>query len=269
MEREVIPIKTLRFSYRMAFHYNQPVKRHRFFLRCFPQNTVRQHVEELDYTVEPGVDLTFDNDHFGNRTADGLISKPHAGIQVLVTGKIRTGLDIYEDLEPDSMKAGLFRYPSKYTQPGEALKAYYDELALETVEGDYEKVLCIMHGLSDRMYYEKDVTDIDTTAEKALVLGRGVCQDYAHIMLALCRMERIPSRYVVGLMLGEGVTHAWIEVLCKGYWYGFDPTNNLLVNDDYIKFSHGRDYEDCLVNKGFFTGVTAQHQEVEAMVLEQ
>ena len=63
------------------------------------------------------------------------------------------------------------------------------------------------------------------------------------------------------LMRGEGVTHAWIEALCKGYWYGFDPTNNLLVNDDYIKFSHGRDYEDCLVNKGFFTGITTQQQE--------
>ncbi len=253
----------------MAFHYNQPVKRHHIFLRCFPQNTVRQHVEELNYTVEPSVDLTFDNDHFGNQTADGLILRPHSGMQVLVKGKVRTGLDIYEDLESDGMKAGLFRYPSKYTRPGEALKAYHKELALDTAEGDYEKVLRIIRSLSDRMCYERDVTDINTTAEVALALGCGVCQDHAHVMLALCRMERIPSRYVVGLMRGEGVTHAWIEVLCKGYWYGFDPTNDLLVNDDYIKFSHGRYYEDCLVNKGIFTGVTAQQQEIEAMVSEQ
>jgi transglutaminase-like putative cysteine protease len=262
-------MKTLRFFYRMAFHYNQPVKGHYIFLRCFPKNTVRQHIEELDYTIEPLADMAFDNDHFGNRTADCLIAQPHSGIQVMIRGKVRTGLDIYEDLESDSMKACLFRYPSKYTQPGDALKAYHQELALDTIDGDYEKVLCIMRNLSERMRYEKDVTDINTTAEEALTLGCGVCQDHAHIMLALCRMERIPSRYVVGLLQGEGVTHAWVETLCKGYWYGFDPTNNLLVNDDYIKFSHGRDYEDCLVNKGFFTGATAQQQEIEAMVSEQ
>ncbi len=257
------------FSYRLSFFYKQPVKGHHVFLRCFPQNTARQHVEELDYTIDPKVDFAFDDDHFGNQTAYGLISRSHSGLQVSVTGKIRTGMDIYEAVEPDNMKASLFRYPSKYTQPGEALKAYHKALALDTVEGDYEKVLRVMRSLSDKMHYEADVTDIKTTAEEAFVLGRGVCQDYAHIMLTICRMEKIPVRYVVGLMRGEGVTHAWIEALCKGYWYGFDPTNNLLVNDDYIKFSHGRDYEDCLVNKGFFTGITTQQQEIEAIVSEQ
>ena len=257
------------FSYRLAFYYNEPVKEHHIVLRCFPQNTARQYVEELDCTNEPKVDFSYDDDHFGNRAAYGCIARPHSGLQVQVKGKVRTGLDIYEAQEPDALKVSVFRYPSKYTQPGEALKAYHKELCLDTAENDYEKVLRVMRSLPERMRYESDITSINTTAEEAFALGRGVCQDHAHIMLAICRMEKIPVRYVVGLMQGEGVTHAWVEALCKGYWYGFDPTNNLLVNDDYIKFSHGRDYEDCLVNKGFFTGVAAQKQEVEALVSEQ
>ncbi len=195
-------MKTLRFFYRMAFHYNQPVKGHYIFLRCFPKNTVRQHIEELDYTIERVADMAFDNDHFGNRTADCLIAQPHSGIQVMIRGKVRTGLDIYEDLESDSMKACLFRYPSKYTQPGDALKAYHQELALDTIDGDYEKVLCIMRNLSERMRYEKDVTDINTTAEEANAFG---CVS-VRITLILCWHSPNGAdsvRYVGGVVAGR------------------------------------------------------------------
>ncbi|MDR3271001.1 MAG: transglutaminase family protein, partial [Peptococcaceae bacterium] len=258
-------MKVLHFTYQMTSRFDQPVSEHYIFLRCFPQSTVRQQVENVQCAIDPQVILSCDDDHFGNHTASGRILSAHSELLVAVSGQVRTGLDIYEALEPDRMKVSLFRYATPFTRPGEALSAYFQELQLDAWLGTYEKALHIMQRLAARLHYEPGVTDIRTLAEDAFVQGNGVCQDYAHIMLALCRMAKIPARYVVGLLQGEGVTHAWVEVWCQSYWYGFDPTNNLLVNDDYIKFSHGRDYEDCLVNKGFFIGGSAQQQQIGAL----
>ena len=103
---------------------------------------------------------------------------------------------------------------------------------------------------------------------RLMEMGKGVCQDYAHILIALCHMDGIGARYVVGFMIGEGATHAWVEIMCGGYWYGLDPTNNLMVDETYIKLSHGRDYNDCTVVRGSFYRQASQHQEVYVSVEE-
>ena len=64
-------------------------------------------------------------------------------------------------------------------------------------------------------------------------LGCGVCQDYSHIMIALCQMSRIPARYVVGMLMGEGLSHAWVEIYDGGAWRGIDPTNHTIVGDQH------------------------------------
>ena len=81
-------------------------------------------------------------------------------------------------------------------------------------------------------------------------------------------MKKIPCRYVTGMMLGEGKSHAWVEVYSDGMWIGMDPTNSQLVDDFYIKIAHGRDYSDCLVNQGIFTGNVTQIQEISVNVEE-
>ena len=78
----------------------------------------------------------------------------------------------------------------------------------------------------------------------------------------------IPARYVNGLMIGEGYTHAWVEAYLEDGWYGFDPTNNLHIDDYYIKLAHGRDYRDCTVDKGCFLGSAAQKQKIYVNVEE-
>lgn len=93
------------------------------------------------------------------------------------------------------------------------------------------------------------------------MMMRGVCQDEAHIMLALLRMKGIPCRYVMGYMLGEGSTHAWVEVLREEKWIGMDPTNRRMVNDEYITVSAGRDANDCPVNRGIFSGMAKQQSQ--------
>ena len=253
----------------MKFTYDTKIHSHHVQLKCFPKDDSRQQIEDLKFNVEPPSELSLDTDHFGNQTGCGYIEQKHSAFSIKVKGLARTGLNIYEDIELDEMKTKMFCYASEYTKIGESLEAYHAFLSMDPNQEVYEKTLYIMRKLAEDLTYSPGVTDTETTAEEAMKIKSGVCQDFSHIMLALCRMEKIPVRYVVGMMQGEGASHAWVEACCKGYWYGFDPTNNLLVDDQHIKFSHGRDYGDCMINKGFFIGDTKQTQDVEVVVLEQ
>ncbi len=105
--------------------------------------------------------------------------------------------------------------------------------------------------------YQKNVTNVHTKAGEALKLKKGVCQDYAHIFIAMARANKIPTRYVSGYLnqgkkfLGASFMHAWVEAYIPELgWTGFDPTNNLLVDENFIKVSHGADYTDCAPIKG-------------------
>jgi transglutaminase-like putative cysteine protease len=105
--------------------------------------------------------------------------------------------------------------------------------------------------------FDPEPTNVHTTATEVLELGKGVCQDYTHIFLAIARRNRIPCRYVSGYLnqggklMGSAVMHAWAETYIPGYgWCGFDPTNNLMADSNYIKAAHGSDYSDCSPIKG-------------------
>ena len=105
--------------------------------------------------------------------------------------------------------------------------------------------------------YRHDVTGVDTTAEEALSVGAGVCQDYAHVMIAACRALGIPARYVSGHLVGEGGTHAWVEVAADepgpAFW-GFDPTHDRPVGLSYVPIATGRDYDDVAPTSGTYVG---------------
>jgi hypothetical protein len=105
--------------------------------------------------------------------------------------------------------------------------------------------------------YQKNATTVATKADDALKLKKGVCQDYAHIFIAMARQNKIPTRYVSGYLnqgkkfLGASFMHAWVEAYIPELgWVGFDPTNNLMVDENFIKVSHGADYSDCTPIKG-------------------
>ena len=118
--------------------------------------------------------------------------------------------------------------------------------------------------------YTPGSTTIKTTAEEALAQGKGVCQDYAHVMLAVCRNLGLASRYIAGMLGGEGATHAWVEIYHEGRWVGLDPTHNRLIDDNYITIAHGRDYRDCMLDIGIFSGANVtQTQWVNVSVHEQ
>ena len=106
--------------------------------------------------------------------------------------------------------------------------------------------------------YAHGVTSIATTAAEALAGGRGVCQDSAHVMIALCRAAGLPARYVSGHLLGEGGTHAWVEAIIAesagARAVAFDPCNGRRAGMDYLTVATGRDYTDVAPTSGTYLG---------------
>jgi transglutaminase-like putative cysteine protease len=106
--------------------------------------------------------------------------------------------------------------------------------------------------------YAYGVTSVTTTAAEALAGGRGVCQDAAHVMIALCRATGVPARYVSGHLLGEGGTHAWVEAIVAdaagARAVAFDPSSGRRAGRDYLTVATGRDYTDVAPTSGTYLG---------------
>lgn len=119
----------------------------------------------------------------------------------------------------------------------------------------------ICDAVSAAMTYEYGVTSVHTTAAQALAAGRGVCQDFTHVMLALCRLAGLPARYVSGHLLGQGGTHAWVEVIApragQAEALAFDPCNRRRTDNTYVTVATGRDYSDVAPTSGSYTGTCA------------
>jgi len=124
-----------------------------------------------------------------------------------------------------------------------------------------QTIFNFLQGLNGHIYkmlkFDPEPTHVHTTVNEVLQLGRGVCQDYVHMFIAMARLNKIPCRYVSGYLnqggelVGSAVMHAWVEAyLPQQGWFGFDPTNNLLTDVNYIKAAHGSDYSDCSPIKG-------------------
>jgi transglutaminase-like putative cysteine protease len=155
----------------------------------------------------------------------------------------------------------LYLLPSILTEPDKLLRQVADTLSAEEDARRQPAALArrINEWVHKSLSYAHGVTDIRTTAVQALSLGRGVCQDYAHIMLALCRLCHLPARYVSGHLLGEGGTHAWIEVLLpspvqlgEAIALALDPTHGCETDLHYITIAVGRDYYDVAPTSGTY-----------------
>lgn len=261
-------MRKLRFEYSMDLKFSSPVSSHYFALRCVPGDSLRQKIHLEECRVAPADYTGRVRDGFGNLKISGCCMPLHDTFSYRVVGTaITEGMGAWkEPLHP------VYRYPSKYTQFEENVVKYAEEALdvcrKEGAETVLEKAVCAMHHLYTQFEYVTGATDVGTTAAQALRLGKGVCQDYAHIMIAVMRYMKIPARYVNGLMIGEGATHAWIEVYTEKGWYGLDPTNDLHIDEYYISLARGRDYGDCIVDRGLFLGNASQEQKIYVNVEE-
>jgi transglutaminase-like putative cysteine protease len=160
-------------------------------------------------------------------------------------------------------RQGLETYlrPSALTRPDAALRAAAADIACNGERGT-ELAIAAGGWVYRWMTYTFDRTGVDTTAGQALAARHGVCQDYAHLMLALCRLLGIPARYVSGYLVGEGGTHAWVEVLqpLAGdavQILAWDPTHDRPADSRYVTVAVGRDYHDVAPVSGTCCGPQA------------
>lgn len=264
-------MKKLHFDYYMQISYSEQAAKCHYTIKCIPPDTDRQHLDGLNIEVEPENRISRGGDSFGNQTIYGSVNEEHDKFHFHITGDVTTGMKEYEDMGNESI-VGIYRYPYGLTQPGDSLYSYYESmqssLELSSNISAFEKGAALMHRLHQDYIYEKNVTNVTTTAEEAWKLGCGVCQDYSHILIVLCRLAGIPARYVSGMLIGEGYSHAWVEVLSEGRWYALDPTNDIVVTDSHIKLGIGRDASDCLINRGVLKGGGSQTQIIKVCVSE-
>jgi transglutaminase-like putative cysteine protease len=148
--------------------------------------------------------------------------------------------------------------PSRLTHADALLRQIAADLQADGIQG-LPLAERINTWVYQTMSYAHDVTTIHTSAAQALALRQGVCQDYAHVMLALCHQCAIPARYVSGHLLGEGGTHAWVEVLLptigqpeQATVLAFDPTHGTRAGINYVTIAVGRDYFDVAPTSGTF-----------------
>jgi transglutaminase-like putative cysteine protease len=150
--------------------------------------------------------------------------------------------------------------PSPLTEPDAALCAAARRL-VDSGDGGLALAERVNAWVAAAMRYRHDVTSVHTTAAEALRGGAGVCQDYAHVMLALSRLCGLPARYVSGHLVGEDGSHAWVEVLLPPAGAGsplvavaFDPTNDRRAGSQYLTVAVGRDYTDVAPTHGSYNG---------------
>jgi transglutaminase-like putative cysteine protease len=165
--------------------------------------------------------------------------------------------------EPNRLADGWLsdRYllePTRLTLPDGRIREAAQRLRAGA-DGDLELAEAINDGVYQSLTYQHGATRVRTTAAEALSIGRGVCQDYAHLMLALCRACSLPARYVSGHLVGEGGTHAWVEVVLpagdgtgEAIAWAFDPTHASRGGLNYVTIAVGGDYADVAPTSGTY-----------------
>jgi len=271
-------LKTVSFQYQTELVFSSPASDHRFILRILPGSDGRQNIRKLSWYIDPPSTVWRTSDSFGNDALAGFIDAPHShfrfGIQgtAEVTGapytsgadfseedlsRMRGGMEVVLGLPP-----GVLLYPTELTEVRGALVDFYSDIERSAPQDTLRRVQYFSHAVHTRLRYEHGVTVNSTTAQEAFDLGAGVCQDYAHILLALLRKSGVPCRYVAGLASDYGETHAWVEAWITDRYYGIDPTRDKLIDEGYIALSRGRDFDDCSVERGVFKGACRGTQTI-------
>lgn len=263
-------MKRLHFDYYMQIDYSIEVSKCYFTIKCIPKSTERQRIENIEMELYPNTYFNSGVDGLQNQKIYGLNEEPHKTFFFRIEGNAAVGLADFEE-EEDTAASMIFRHPHGLNQAGAGIRTFFEELRPELLRHGTDALgiaEVIMHRLYERFHYLANSTNVNTTAEEAFSAGYGVCQDYAHIFIALCHLAGIPARYVTGLLIGEGASHAWVEILHDHKWIGLDPTNQMRVTDSHIKIGVGRDARDCTINRGIMHGGGLHTQTVRVMVKE-
>ncbi|MDH7944356.1 transglutaminase family protein [Pseudohongiella sp. SYSU M77423] len=254
--------------------------------RVLPRNLPWQKCLNSEWQISPKpVRLRERSDFFGNRVAYFSTESVHDSLEVVVVSEVdvsaRPAQDIFSTITwPDAVSdvaqshrtgnrecidARLYVLESPFVRQQQTLQQYAEECFEDT--SDLIQGLHILNKrIFDEFTYDPGVTTTATPVHEVMAAKRGVCQDFAHLMIGCLRSLGLPARYVSGYMetlpppgqeklLGADATHAWIAAFIPGWgWLELDPTNGCLPDERYIVLGWGRDYADVTPLKGVMTG---------------
>jgi len=261
----------LKIQHTTTFTYDQPISEAYTEMRLKPLDADGQRCLFFRLSTEPQDAVLRYADEFGNDVRHFDFIQPHQKLMVSSVSEVQTP-DMYIADSSSLSPLDEFNYlsPTKYAPHSPDLFAFSASHKVD--DNPLDTALNFMHVIYGNLVYEKGATDVTTTADKALSLGRGVCQDFSHIMLAACRMQNIPARYVSGYLYNNGHTaasHAWVDVLIPGYgWASLDPTHDTQQTAQYVRVAVGRDYADVPPTRGIFKGNAKEQMDVEVAVSE-
>lgn len=246
------------YNYETVVSFSEPVINHSLLLRCQPVQGLYMTIDEEYLIIPPDFSVRRGRDQFNNRILYGGLRDPHSSLAYISAGIV--------SMSPYVIRNG--NEPSPIWLVPTHLTNIPQSDAVELTGSVADDALGICHKVYEMMTYVPFATDMETTAATVLNCPQGVCQDYAHLMIAFCRVSGIPARYACGFMEGEGETHAWVEVYDGYSWLGFDPTNDCRIVYGYVKLAHGRDAADCPVSRGIYAGQAFQQTQINVMLKE-
>lgn len=265
---------SIRHTTRYAF--SEPVIHALQRLRLTPKATQGQSVIHWDMQYENAhPELEYDDQHFNTVTL--IAVEPGASEVVVTSNGIVETLDSAGVIGQHSGHLPLWSFlgQTPLTKPGPKLRALIREIPKPAEDGRLDYLHALSARIGEVVEYETGCSGVDTTAEEALVNGRGVCQDQAHVFIGAARAADIPARYVSGyLMMNDRVeqdaTHAWAEAHIDGLgWVGFDIANGISPDPRYVRVATGRDYRDAAPVTGISFGQAEQMLTVNVAVEEQ
>lgn len=260
------------------YHYADTVRESVMELWMQPQKGARQRLVSFELELDPPAQLFSYADAFGNAVYHFDVPQPHDTLSIVARSAVETqpAAPLPDDLdmgEWDRLKSDFVRGENfdflrhhGFAMETEALQAFVAEKGIEQLRA--RDPLTALRELSRIIYeafdYEPGVTDAESPIDVSLRVRKGVCQDFAHIMIAICRSWGVPARYVSGYLFTDrkagdrsdpDATHAWVEVfLPSTRWIGFDPTNNVIAGERHIAAAVGRDYNDVPPSRGVYKG---------------
>ena len=261
--------------------YTAPVQRCVMSLCLQPRDDRGQRLLHFAVSTAPSVLLNDETDSFGNTKHILNVHQEHEVLEVTTHTTVETapvaalpgslGAGAWEELRSwgQSLTHWDFMHASAFARPSAALMAFMERLSIEPDGDPLASLLRLSDTLYDSFQYVPGVTSAVSPIEHILETGRGVCQDYAHVMIAIARCWGVPARYVSGYMYvthqaPETATHAWVECRLPGLgWIGFDPTNRSLADERYVRIAVGRDYQDVAPTRGILLGGGDSRLEVD------
>ncbi|MDO9248265.1 MAG: transglutaminase family protein, partial [Phenylobacterium sp.] len=260
------------------YHYAANVRESVMELWMQPQKGARQRLVSFELELDPPAQLFSYADAFGNAVYHFDVPQPHDRLNILARSAVETqptaalpnALDLgeWDRLKSDFVRGENFDFLHHhgFTVESQALSAFVTESGIDQLR--VRDPLSALRELSAIIYrsfaYEAGLTDAESPIDLALNAKRGVCQDFAHIMIAICRSWGIPARYVSGYLFTDrkggdrsdpDATHAWVEVFLPSLrWVGLDPTNNVEAGERHIAAAVGRDYNDVPPSRGVYKG---------------